>query len=188
MKNKELKLSFGFLIFLLLIPLVNAWGVTTYYEDKSPLVMAPGETKDVYLELQNMDGNKDVTLKAEMAQGSEIATFIDPSREYLVPVGRKDIKVNIRVKIPENAPLDNKYNIVVLFKESPKIEEGKMLQIAGAVGTSIPIVIINLLLENPAPAVVNVKENKIPINSLLAVVIIIIVIIGFIIIFRKKNK
>jgi len=188
MKNKELKLSFGFLIFLLLIPLVNAWGVTTYYEDKSPLVMAPGETKDVYLELQNMDGNKDVTLKAEMAQGSEIATFIDPSREYLVPVGRKDIKVNIRVKIPENAPLDNKYNIVVLFKESPKIEEGKMLQIAGAVGTSIPIV-IKSATENPAPAVVNVKENKIPINSLLlAVVIIIIVIIGFIIIFRKKNK
>lgn len=140
----------------------------------------------VYLELQNMVGDKDIKLKVELIGGSEIATLIDPSKEYLVPFGRKDIKVNIRVKIPENVPIDSKYNIAVLFKELVK-EEGKMIQIVGAVGGTIPVV-VKSASEIPAGTPISPKETKIsPINFLWILIIIIIVIIGFIILFKKKK-
>jgi hypothetical protein len=142
MEYKKLMISFAFLTILLITPLalVNAFGVTTHYWDEKPLIMQPGQTEDTDVVLQNMVDNKDVRLIAEITNGSEIATLIDPSLEYLVPFGRKDIKVNIRVTIPENVPLESRYNIAVSFKQIAE-EEGKMVQITGSVETNIPVVI-----------------------------------------------
>ena len=170
---------------LLIFPLVNAFGVTTFYWDEKPLVMYPGETKDVYVELQNVDGTKDITLKASMGDNS-IATIIDPNNEYFVPLGSKDIKVNINMKIPEDAPLGSKYDISVSFKEVTETDKGKMLQIAGAIGTSIPVVVKSpdeVSIETPS--FTNSKNT--PITYLWVLIIIIIVIIGFIILFKKKK-
>ena len=106
MKCKKMILSLKLLIaILMIIPLVNAFGVSTPFWGEHQLVMAPGETKDAYVELQNMVGDEDITLKAEITKGSEIATLIDPSTEYLIPSGTRDVKVNIQVTMPKNVPL-----------------------------------------------------------------------------------
>ena len=117
MKNK-IKLGFGFLIVLLIIPFVSSFGVTAPYWDDNPLIMYPGQTKDFSLILQNMVSTEDITLKAELVEGDEIATLTDTNLIYTVPAGRKDIDVNLRVEIPEDITLDKEYKIGVSFKSS----------------------------------------------------------------------
>ncbi len=187
MKYKKLKLSVEiFVILLIICPLINAFGVTTFYWDEQPLIMHPGETKDVDLLLQNMVGDKDIKVKAELVGGSEIATLIDSSKEYLVPLGEKDVKVNIRVKIPEDTPLDSRYDVMVMFKELAQ-GEGKMIQISGAVGGTIPVV-VKSASKVPVETIKPVEQTKSSsLNFLWALIIIIIVIIGIIITFKKKK-
>ena len=44
---------------------VSAFGITSPYWQERPLEVVPGETVDVYLELQNMLGEEDITVVAE---------------------------------------------------------------------------------------------------------------------------
>lgn len=182
------KLGFSLLVVLLMItPLASAFGVTTHYWGDNPLIMYPGQTKDIDVELQNMVGDEELTLQAEITEGSEIAALIDPDNAYVVPFGRKDIKVNIRVAVPENVALGEEYNIQVSFKQVAE-EEGKMVQMAASVGTTIPVVIKSV--ED-----VPVEQGETPKTgektSSAAVIMLAIVIIAIIIgyaIFKKKKK
>ena len=141
MEHKKRILSLKLLIaILILTPLVNAFGVSTPFWGEHQLILSPGESKDVYVELQNMVGDEDMTLKAEITKGSEIAKLIDPSTEYFIPFGQRDRKVNIRVTIPEGIPLETNYNIEVSFKQITTAQGG-MMQMAGGVGTTIPVVV-----------------------------------------------
>ena len=140
--NNKIKLGFGlFIISLVMISLVTAFGVTTHYwlPDK-PLALYPGETKDVSLVLQNMVGDEDLTLKAQITEGNEIAELVNPDTEYFVPFGSKDVGVTIRVSIPEDITLESEYNIAVTFKEIIE-QEGGMLEMSGSVGANIPVII-----------------------------------------------
>ena len=128
-------------LFILLIPSSIAFGATPPYWKDRPLTISPGEEKIVPIVLQNMIGERDVILKAEIISGKEIAEILD-SKEYLVPLGRNDIKLNIKIKIPEKTKKD-KYIVSISFTEIPK-DEGKMLQIAGSTLVSFPV-----LMQNP---------------------------------------
>ena len=188
---KKLKLSFGFLIILaVMMSLVSAFGVTTYYWETNPLIMYPGQTKNINVELQNMVGGADLRLKAELTEGMEIATLIDPDEEYLIPFGRKDIKVNIKVVIPENVPLEDKYYIKIAFKEAAT-EEGKMLQMASSVGATIPVV-IKSIEEVPAEQeqIQLQEEEQVSVTTIVVLSLVILaIIIGYIIFkFKKKKK
>ena len=177
MRNNLLVFALGIVGFVFLMVYVSAAGVTSGYYDGSPLVMSPGETKDIYLELQNMVGDKDITFKADIVNGSSIAKIIDKSDIYEVPFGRKDVKVNIKVEIPENATAGEKYNIGLSFR-TVKTEGAGQLQFGQAIDKYFDVLVI-------AP----VKEKSI-INSsnfwitLAIIVIVIIIIIYFL---RRKN-
>ncbi|MBA3064798.1 hypothetical protein FP803_05150 [Candidatus Woesearchaeota archaeon] len=182
-----IKLNFGFLIALLLLsPLVSAFGVTAPYWDGNPLIMYPGQTKDFALILQNMVGNEDMVLKAELVSGAEIAALVDEKLEYLVPLGRKDIEVNLRVEIPEDAPLDKEYTIGVSFKQILE-DEGKMVQMAGEVGKNIPVIVksesevLPEEEETPTPE----EERGFP-TAMVVLLLVIIVILGYVILKKKK--
>ena len=84
------------------LPTTTAFGATCPYWSENPLTISPGEEKEISCILQNMLGGKDIKLKAEITSGLEIATLTDSNTEYIVPFGREDIKVNLKVKIPEN--------------------------------------------------------------------------------------
>jgi heme/copper-type cytochrome/quinol oxidase subunit 4 len=122
-------------------PLALAFGATAPYWSERPLIMPPKESKTIPIILQNMVGEKDIILKAEITSGNEIATLENPDKEYTVPFGRKDIKANLKIEIPEN-PKKNKYQITLFFKQ---ISENKkeMLQMSGGVTVSFPLIIDN---------------------------------------------
>ena len=128
------------ILILLIIPFVSAFGVNSQYWDTNPLVMYPGETREIQLTLQNMVGEKDMSLQAEISEGKEIASLTDKSNTYLVPFGKKDVPVNIKVIIPSDAKIGDKKEIMLLFKELNN-EQGGMIQMSGSVGTKIPILI-----------------------------------------------
>ena len=186
-KTQYKKLSFNILMILLvIIPLATSFGVTTHYWDEKPLIMHPGQTKDVDVVLQNMVGDEDLTLQAEITGGSEIATLIDPVNEYMVPLGRKDIKVNIRVAIPENAALEDKYEIQVSFKQIAK-EEGKMVQMTSSVGATIPI-LVKSIEDVPMEEEIPKEEEKISFTIIVILFLIILAIIIGYIFFKKRKK
>ena len=184
-----IKLNFGFLIALLLIsPLVSAFGATTPYWDDNPLIMYPGQTKDFALILQNMVGDEDLVLEAELVSGAEIATLVDEELEYSVPFGRKDINVNLRVTIPEDAAPGENYNIEVSFKETPTDEKGEMVQMAGQVITNVPVIVKSESEVPPEEETLQPeeKEKVFPTTAIVLLLVIIFVILVYILSKKKK--
>jgi hypothetical protein len=188
MRYKRLGLGLEFLVIILLISqLVNAFAVTTFYWDEKPLTMYPGQTKDAYVLLQNTIGDEDIKLEGEITSGSEIATLLEPNRQYLVPVGKKDVKVDVRITVPEDVPLQSRYYIGISFKQIVE-KEGKMVQMTGALGTKIPVEIVSVSevpAEKEKPEII--KEGKT--RAIISLLILAIVVIALIIYItsRKKN-
>ena len=185
-KYKKLIFSFG-IILLLIIPLINAFGVTTHYwlED-NPLIINPGETIETDVVLQNMVGDEDIILLGEIIGGSEIATIIDQNTEYLVPIGSKNIKVNIKITIPENTPLRSKYDVTIQFKQIQE-KEGQMVQMAGAVTTSIPV-LVGVHEEEEIIETVSKSPILTTANLIISAIIIVILIIIYVVFKRNKGK
>lgn len=108
------KIFFSFVLtisILLLLSSVYAFGVTTWYWEGNPLKLEPGETKEIYLELQNMVGDNDVNAEVKLIKGSEVAQIIDSSNIYSVPAKTKDTKVNVRVSVPETDQIGKTYTL-----------------------------------------------------------------------------
>lgn len=155
--KRRLGASIVFLFMLLsLCSVVSAVGVTTHYWDEKPLQLYPGQVAETDVVLQNMvPGSEDVTLFAEITEGSDIATLIDSSNEYLVPFGRKDIKVGILISVPANYQLGDVREVVISFKESAG-EGEEMVQMATSVAATIPVLIVT---ENQALGIEETSSN-----------------------------
>ena len=97
-------LTFALVAMLVLIlPSAYAFGVTSPYWDTKPLSLHPGESIDFALILQNMVGDQDLTFKAKIVQGAEITQLTDPSNIYFVPFGSNDVRVHVRVTVPNES-------------------------------------------------------------------------------------
>lgn len=105
---KNIKLLTLAMAVLLLASLISAVGVVTPYTDALPLKISPGETKTVDLELQNMVGNEDITLRINLTDSQGIAS-ISEKTDYLVPKQTKDTKVPVTITIPEDAAIGTSY-------------------------------------------------------------------------------
>lgn len=120
MENKKsTKTAFSFLIALtLLVSLVSASGVTSFYWDgdnERPLYLQPGESKDIFFELQNMVGADDLNFKVQVSKGSEFIEIIDKNEIYSVPANTQNIKVNVKVTMPSNAGIGERHKITLSF-------------------------------------------------------------------------
>ena len=90
-----------FISLISVISFVSGLGISSSYHSKNPLIMAPGESMDIIFgRFQNVVGDYDMVVGVELLGGGEIAEITDSSLEYSVPLGRKDIAVNMRVSIP----------------------------------------------------------------------------------------
>ena len=125
-KNKKAVIGFVFLA-VILLPLISSSGVATPYWDENPLKMAPGESATVTLSLQNMVGGEDINVEIDLIKGSEIARLVDNKQIYTVPFGRKDIPINIELKIPENPQREYEVDFIVKTINSP---DGKQVQLS----------------------------------------------------------
>ncbi len=176
-KNIYTKIGISLGIFILLIANVLAFGVGSQYWEEYPFTISPGETKDIYVTLQNMAGAEDISATGTITKGSEIAWITDADKTYLVPTGGEKVKVNIRVSVPEDAQIGDINELITSF--TIKEAGAGPLGIGSNVEREIPIVIT----ETPK------KEAAIPawIIYLIAGIILLILII-VIIILRKKKK
>lgn len=193
---KKIKNIILLLVCLFLVQAVYSAGVASPYSENIPLVMAPGQVHEFYLGLQNMVGNEDLKSIVKVSSGNEFLEITDTNNEYLVPFGSKDIKINLKVTVPEDIK-EGDYTLGVEVKFIP-INEGKnggMVELNQGIATNIPLQIKEGALQ-PKPQVTETTETSTSVfskqkaksNSLLIfafVVVIIIVLLVFL--FRRKK-
>ena len=149
MKNKKIDISIIFLIGIILFSsYVYAFAVSTAYWKENPLIVYPGETKEVYSTLQNIGETEDINIRAEIRQGEDIAELIDSSNIYLVPANGKT-RVNFRVTMPADRQIGEKYNIKLAFTTVANAVKGTF-GIGSAIEQNIDI-FVGEKVEAPVP-------------------------------------
>ena len=199
-------------IFLIIVPLLlialsmntYAFGVTAFYWDKKPLYLNPGESREIQaFGLQNMVGEKDITISVEQVSGLEVAEIIDESLSYKVPYGSKDVYINMKVTIPSDAKIGQVYSIGLRFKESAGEKSGESIQTVGGMTNSIEIVVGKRIEESKKAVEENIpiqtpKEEQ-PIETIITetlkkgysktpLIILFILVISIIIFFRYESR
>ena len=160
MKTKDIFLIIVPLLLILLSINVYAFGVTSFYWDKKPLYLNPGESREIQaFGLQNMVGEKDMTISVEQVSGLEIAEIIDKSLNYKIPYGSKDVYINMRVTIPSDAKIGQVYSVGLRFRESAGEKQGESVQTVGGMSNSIEVV-VGKRIEQPETVIEEVQAPK----------------------------
>ncbi len=177
MKNK----IFLVLMFLnLLIPYVNAFGITSFYYEDHPLILNPGETKDVQLILQNEKSSPPVTLKAEL--NSDIAVLTGKAI-FNLATAENNVPVNVKVTIPETAKIGDQYSVGLTFTTMAK-PGNKMLELGTSITKSFPIVVGEIIAKEPEKPVKQVSIEGI---GTILIISLLVALILFII-YKRKRK
>jgi len=169
--NKKICMTTIILI-ILSISFISAFGVSTSYWKGNPLSIAPGDTKTISLRLQNIGTDDDITVRAVLTDGFEIASTEE--KNYLVRAGTKDTEVPVKISIPLDTPLGTEYRVTVSFKTITPGGTGGVV-LGTAIDTSFDVLV----------AEVEAEEG---VNVTLIVISLILIIAIFILIyiFRKK--
>ena len=127
-KNKRTK-NYSIVLLLILFSFilvlnVNAAGVSSPFWDENPMYVQPGEVREFRYLLQNMVGDSNIKVKAELEPGTEIMEFIDENTIYDVPLGKSDIPVNMKIVVPENAKDGDSWQVGVKFITITEAKEG----------------------------------------------------------------
>ena len=136
-------LRFGILMLIIVVlsQFAFGFGISSPYWKENPLIMYPGQTKDVALSLQNLVGDQDLIILASIEEGSKIASIRDKKAEYLMPFGSKDVYVNVRGHVPEDLNIGQNVSIGVLIKETAAGKKEEMLRTVAGVKQFIPVII-----------------------------------------------
>ena len=136
----------GFVMFSLNnISLISALGVGAPYSGSNlPLEISPGEEEVIQIFVFNFDDEEDVVMQGELLSGGEIASL--DGKKIEVPYESKEVFVEMIVKIPENAEVGSKYNIVYEFKQVDKEGEG-MVSFSQGIRRNFDINIIEEILD-----------------------------------------
>ena len=165
------------ILIILSISFISAFGVSTSYWKGNPLLIAPGDTKTITLRLQNIGTENDVTVRAILTNGFEIASTEE--KDYLVRNGTKDTEVPVKISIPSDTPLGTEYRVTVSFKTVTPGGTGGVV-LGTAIDTSFDVLVAEVEVE---------KAERVNLNFIIGMLILIAIII-FILIsaFRRKKK
>lgn len=156
MKNKINLIFLEVLLFIIISLNINAAGVSSPYWDENPMYVQPGEIKEFSYTLQNMVGNEDITLKAEIEAGSDIMEFVDEDNLYEVPFGRSDVVAKMKITVPKNAKEGDEWSVGVKFTTATQNVEGKPLAIGSAFSKGFKVIVG----KKPEPLVQVIKEGS----------------------------
>ena len=123
------------------------FAISSGYHKNNPLVMAPGETREIQFgRLQNPE-ETDKIYKIELVDGEEIAILIGEDFDmFVVPAGTMGIAVNLRISIPENFNDMDEYIVSIKFSEiTSSNDEEKMITFITSTTKSMPVLINSLL-------------------------------------------
>ena len=179
MKMNILKLNIVLLIIALLSISVGAFGISSSWYDGHPLILEPGETKDIHVTIQNGGARaEEVLASVELnSHRNDLVRLLDADNNYLIPAGG-EARVNIRVTVPEDIDIGYTFAIDVSVRSSPRGREG--VSLGSAVGSSIPVIIkYHEIPEEPILTTEDVKETQRDYNllSIIGVLIIIAIVI-----------
>lgn len=173
MKNKIHLMLGTALIFLSLLSLAYAFGVSSDYWEGNPMKISPGEAKIVNLNLQNIaNAQESVKASVTMVSGSEIASL--EKNEYLVAAGAST-DVPLAINIPASAKIGDVYKVKVEVKTIPA-------SVSGAVGMGTGMSVSFDVIIEEKPSAEKAKSN------ILVYIIIAIIIIALIAIIVRKKK
>ena len=139
MTKKYIAAGILLVISVLMINSVYALAVSSPYWDGNPLKISPGESIDLQLVLKNNAGAEALTVGAVVAEGSNVATITDSSKNYNVPAGGEAV-VNVRVSVPANSQIGRNYPVIFSFKTSDANNVGAV-GIGSSIDTKLPITI-----------------------------------------------
>ncbi len=162
------------IIFVNSLTLVGALGVSSSYGPGRPFEMYAGETKTISLFLQNQE-DFDMRARASVIEGFDIVNLVDET-EYLIPAKTKGIEVSLKIKIPRNAKVGDKYPVKIGFTQV-SVEKGRMVQLAVETGSSFDVLVIEKL---------EIKKGIIFV--ILGIVILVIIVLVVVIKFILKEK
>ena len=174
--NKKICMTTIILI-ILSISFISAFGVSTSYWKGNPLSIAPGDTKTISLRLQNIGNDDDITVRAILTDGFEIASTEE--KDYLVKNGTKDTAVPVKISIPSDIAIGTEYRVTVSFKTVTPGGTGGVV-LGTAIDTSFDVLVAEVEVG---------KAEKGNLNFIIGMVILLAIII-FILIsaFKKKKK
>ena len=191
--------------FLISLGSVVAFGVSSPpYSSTNPLLLYPGQIKEVSFNLQNCPSLseedcevKDETVAVVLKEGSEIAE-ITSGTSYILPYGSSNTYMILKVSIPETIPLGTAYNIKLSLTPVPT-DSGGNVQLGTQYNINIPVLIKDEseIPVEPKPgeqvSVIEVeKKELVPLIAIISILILILVLIvaAIIIIYfvLKKNK
>lgn len=179
MKNKLIKnitkLSLGIFLIFFLSSFVSAGIASPYWEDY-PLEMNYGETRTINFNLQNMVGNKDLTIKVTIKEGSDIASLEKDT--YTAKLGTSDTRIPVTITIPK----DYKRSIQKVSLEFTTISSGEETGMV-SLGTGYVNSFNVIISEKPIS-----KDVLIGMIIALISITIILVLIILIILLKKRTK
>ena len=175
-------LTFAVLLAVAMMASVSAAGVGWPYMEGNTLRLQPGEISSVKFTFQNLGTTDDMTFKASISQGSEVASFIG-GNNYVVPANTADRSAFLKISIPENAVVGTKYQVTVMFAQAAS---GAGIGINVGTGMEISF---NVMVEAPQPAAAE-QPAIAPISTTAWVVgaVIVVAIILWLALRKKKKK
>ncbi len=179
-KNKTMLITGILLAVTLLGSLVSAFG-TSYIFDR-PLKLYPGQTRDIYVTLQNNNDPNTITAVAEITQEVEVAKLTDNTDTFIIPY-QVPVQVNLSFTAPPGAEVGDMYRAKLRF--IPQATEGGGMGLVFLTGSNIDV----LIIEKPAEAVKPQElAEETPITEVLVFIILAIIIIAAILIVLVKKK
>jgi hypothetical protein len=156
---------------------VNAFGVA-YSENN--LRLFPGQEKDVELRMQNMVGDDEIQLSVVLRDSAGIASLKE--KVYTLLAKTESMPVAVRIKIPKDAQIGEKYVVIVAFDTAASGEGGGV-----SLGTGMDVKIYVEVVQEyfVEPQLSPMKENF---NLIIAGIISLIVIVIVVLIILKRRK
>jgi len=174
MKNKK---SLGISIILLIlafVQLISGFGVSSPYWEGNPMVLSPGEEYEINLNLQNMIGDDDLLIKAEMIKGGDIAKIKEGI--YEIKAHTSDTMAPLTIKIPRDILVPQTKRIHIEFKSVTPHETGMV-----TMGTGMSVKFDVLIQGSPI-------KREIPWATIIISIGIIIIAIVIIILIRRRKR
>ncbi|HLD15546.1 MAG TPA: hypothetical protein VJB94_03120 [Candidatus Nanoarchaeia archaeon] len=185
MKIKKLIVSLA-LSLLLIVSFASAMAITAPYWPGYPLYMNPGDSISLNYDIQNMVGEEDIVIEAEITEGSEIASLTG-SDTYTVKIN-DGISIPFTVTIPRDAELGSKYMITASFHSASK-DINKPVQLSAKVIKSFEVFIgepKKAITQEPTGQAVNEKGRGS--SSTLMIILLVVVIVVWLFLRNKKGK
>lgn len=175
MKNKIKLIYGGIFTALILISFISASGIVSPYWKDYPLEMNFGETKIANFVLQNIVGDGDITVKAELKQGTDIASLEQDT--YTAKLGTSNTIIPVKITIPKD--YGKSLQQIQLEVKTIETKQGGMITLGTGWTTSFNVIIS----EKPIS-----KNFLIGVIIAMIIVLIILVLIILILVLRRRTK